>query len=83
MDNWQECTQTCRGVMSLQMPINNQKGVGHETFDAALGAVASDSGVSESNHREFYRRWQEVMDAPSWDELARRGANRNGEARHA
>ena len=28
MDNWQECTQTCRGVMSRQMPINNQMGLG-------------------------------------------------------
>ena len=42
MDNWQECTQTCRGVMSRRMPINNQMGLGHERFDAALGAWASD-----------------------------------------
>jgi hypothetical protein len=26
MDNWQECTQTCRGVASRRMPINNQIG---------------------------------------------------------
>jgi hypothetical protein len=72
MDNWQECTQTCRGVMSRQVPINNQMGMGHEAFDPALGAMASDSGFSESNHREFYRRWQEVMNAESWGELAKR-----------
>jgi hypothetical protein len=34
--------------------------------------MASDSGFSESNHREFYRRWQEVMNAESWGELAKR-----------
>ncbi len=61
MDNWQECTQTCRGVMSRQMPVNNQMGMGHERFDEALGALASDFGFSESNHREFYRRWAELM----------------------
>ena len=61
MDNWQECTQTCRGVMARRLPINNQMGLGHERFDAALGAWASDAGFSESNHREFYRRWAELM----------------------
>jgi phenylpropionate dioxygenase-like ring-hydroxylating dioxygenase large terminal subunit len=65
MDNWQECTKTCRGVMSRQMPINNQMGMGYEGFDEALGASASDFGFSESNHREFYRRWAELMTPPA------------------
>ena len=26
MDNWQECTQTCRGVVSRRMPLNNADG---------------------------------------------------------
>src|ERR1700760_3765465 len=77
MDNWQECTQTCRGVMARLVPINNRMGLGHERFDAALGAWTSDSGFSESNHREFYRRWAELMDAASWRDLP------NGKARHA
>ena len=41
--------------------MNNQMGLGHEPFDPALGAWASDAGFSESNHREFYRRWAELM----------------------
>jgi len=84
MDNWQECTQTCRGVMSRRVPVNNQMGLGHERYDEGLGAWASDSGFSESNHREFYRRWAEVMDAPNWKELApgKSPAKSNG-ARHA
>jgi phenylpropionate dioxygenase-like ring-hydroxylating dioxygenase large terminal subunit len=72
MDNWQECTQTCRGVASRRLPINNQMGLGHERFDAALGAWASDYGFSESNHREFYRRWAELIAGTSWAELGRR-----------
>jgi phenylpropionate dioxygenase-like ring-hydroxylating dioxygenase large terminal subunit len=75
MDNWQQCTQTCRGVASRRMPINNQMGLGRERFDPALGAWSSDSGFSESNHRQFYGRWAEVMAAGSWSELA------NGAAR--
>jgi phenylpropionate dioxygenase-like ring-hydroxylating dioxygenase large terminal subunit len=63
MDNWQECTQTCRGVMSRQVPVNNQMGLGHEIFDPALGGWASDVAFSESNHRQFYARWAELMEA--------------------
>jgi hypothetical protein len=70
MDNWQECTQTCRGVMARQVPINNQMGLGHERFDAALGAWASDSGFSESNHRQFYWRWAQLMAADSWADVS-------------
>lgn len=61
MDNWQECTQTCRGVMARRMPLNTQMGLGRERYDEGLGAWASDTGFSESNHRQFYRRWAELM----------------------
>ena len=50
-----------RGVVSRLVPMNNQMGLGHELFDPALGAWASDAGFSESNHSEFYRRWAELM----------------------
>jgi 3-phenylpropionate/trans-cinnamate dioxygenase alpha subunit len=69
MDNWQECTRTCRGVMSRRVPVNNQMGLGRERFDAALGAWASDHGYSESNHRQFYKRWAELMAADGRDRL--------------
>ena len=54
MDNWQECTRTCRGVVSRQMALNNQMGMGHDRFDASLGAWASEQRISENNHRHFY-----------------------------
>jgi hypothetical protein len=41
-------------------------GLGHERFDERLGAWASDYRMSESNHRQFYRRWAQLMTAPSW-----------------
>jgi 3-phenylpropionate/trans-cinnamate dioxygenase subunit alpha len=71
MDNWQECTQTCRGVMSRRVPVNTQMGLGHERFDPALAATVSDYGFSESNHREFYRRWAELIAAGNWGEVAK------------
>jgi phenylpropionate dioxygenase-like ring-hydroxylating dioxygenase large terminal subunit len=66
MDNWQECTRAGRGVVSRRFELNTQMGLGHEGFDAELGAWTSDFRVSESNHRQFYRRWAQLMTAPSW-----------------
>lgn len=69
MDNWQECTGTCGGVVSRRIPVNTQMGMGHERFDPALGATVSDTGFSELCHREFYRRWAELMAADTWGEV--------------
>ena len=43
-------------------------GLGHERFDAGLKAWASDFRMSESNHRQFYGRWAQLMAAESWAE---------------
>jgi nitrite reductase/ring-hydroxylating ferredoxin subunit len=69
MDNWQECTRTCRGVVSRRYRLNMQMGLEHERFDAALMGWASDYRFSESNHRCFYRRWAQLMAAESWAEI--------------
>ncbi len=69
MDNWQECTRTCRGVVSRRSPLNTQMGLGHERFDESLSAWTSDFRVSESNHRQFYRRWAELMAVERWAEV--------------
>ena len=65
MDNWQECTQTCRGVVSRRYSINMQMGLGHEGFNGDLMAWASDYRFSEMNPRAFYRRWAQMMAANS------------------
>ena len=70
MDNWQECTQTCRGTVARRMPLNIQMGLGHDRFDEDLQAWASDYRISESNHRSFYRRWAQLMGADSWAEVS-------------
>ena len=69
MDNWQQCTQTCRGVVARRFELNMQMGLGHEGFDEDLMAWASDFRISESNHRAFYRRWAQLMAANSWAEV--------------
>lgn len=65
MDNWQECTLTSRGVISQRLPMNLQMGLGHDSFNEDLMGLASDFQFSESNHRAFYQRWAQLMDAES------------------
>jgi hypothetical protein len=74
MDNWQECTRTCRGVVSRRLPVNNRMGLGHDRYDERLDAWASQKRISENNHRHFYRRWAGLMTAESWADLDRRNA---------
>jgi 3-phenylpropionate/trans-cinnamate dioxygenase alpha subunit len=69
MDNWQECTQTCRGVVSRRYALNMQMGLGHEGYNVDLKAWASAHRFSESNHRHFYRRWAQLMTAQRWEEI--------------
>ena len=69
MDNWQQCSQSGRGVVSRRYPLNVQMGLGHESYQDDLAAWASDSHYSELNHRGFYTRWAQVMDAKSWSGL--------------
>ncbi len=69
MDNWQECTHTSRGVVSRRFDLNMQMGLGHEQYRPDLGGWASDYRLSESNHRQFYRRWAELMAAETWTDL--------------
>ncbi len=68
MDNWQECTRTCRGVVSRRYGLNTQMGLGHERDDEELQARASEFRMSESNHRQFYWRWAQLMAAERWPE---------------
>ena len=38
-------------------------------FDEDLKGWASDFRMSESNHRQFYGRWAQLMKADSWAEV--------------
>lgn len=69
MDNWQQCTQNCRGVVTRRRLLNYQMGLGHESFNEDFNALTSDYRYSDSNHRQFYHRWGQLMSADSWSDL--------------
>ena len=39
MDNWQECTQTSRGVVARRQMLNYQMGLGHENYSESYEAT--------------------------------------------
>ena len=80
MDNWQECTRGCRGAVSRRTFLNTQMGLGHERFDSDLDAWDSDFRMSETNHRQFYRRWAQLMEADCWAQVPTAEANGECEA---
>jgi len=61
MDNWEQCTKAGRGTVTRRLQLNYQMGLGHESFNNDLQALSSDYRYSDSNHREFYRRWSQMM----------------------
>ena len=69
MDNWQECTQTSRGVMARRTMLNYTMGLGRESYNEDYDAVIADFRYSDSNQRFFYKRWSDLMAAESWAEL--------------
>jgi hypothetical protein len=68
-------------VVSRRISLNTQMGLGHERFDDGLQAWTSDFRMSESNHRQFYGRWAQLMTGASWAEMSR--ANSSAGASHA
>ena len=68
-DNFQEATRTSGGEIARRYPLNLQMGLGHGRFDEDLQGWASDFRYSEANQRAFYKRWAQLMDASTWDDL--------------
>ena len=69
MDNWQNCTLTSRGVVARRQMLNYQMGLGHESYSEENEALTSEYRFSDSNQRQFYKRWSQLMAAGSWSDL--------------
>jgi hypothetical protein len=68
MENWAYATEACGGTgSSLQFHYGAAMGQSHQ--DPLIPGNVSDQFWSEQNARQLYTRWQQFMDAKSWDEL--------------
>jgi nitrite reductase/ring-hydroxylating ferredoxin subunit len=77
MENWNYAHAASRGTIARRHPYNYEMGRGREMADfedhgLRLPGVISDvtkARASEQNQRGFYRRWQQFMEAKSWEDL--------------
>ena len=68
-DNMESMTQSNEGLVTRRGTLNAQMGMGKEREDAEMPGVVSDAMINELSHRGFYRYYQEMLVAESWDEL--------------
>ncbi|MDD2948879.1 MAG: aromatic ring-hydroxylating dioxygenase subunit alpha, partial [Rugosibacter sp.] len=68
-DNMESMTQSNDGLVTRRGTLNAQMGMGKEREDAEMPGVVSDAMINELSHRGFYRYYQEMLVAESWDEL--------------
>jgi len=53
MDNWEQCTKTCHGVVTARYCLNTQMGLGHEGFNKYLEAFASELSFERAQSPPF------------------------------
>lgn len=78
MENWNYAHAASRGAIARRHPYSYEQGLGFEQTNYEYEGLKfpgqvmdlGDARSSEQNLRNFYKRWAEFMDAPSWDELA-------------
>lgn len=69
VDNWRQVTDA--GLMSIgrKYPANLSMGVGQTQDHEQWPGVHARKFISEHNQRQFYLRWQELMNADSWADI--------------
>jgi hypothetical protein len=70
IDNWRSVTESAFSRTARKIGADLSLGVGHvrPAHDDYPGEI-SERYISENNQRRFYRRWEEFMNADSWDDI--------------
>ena len=73
MENWYQLTIASRGPMARKLDLNYQMGIDnpplHGPSTYGLPGLFTPTVYNDENHRRFYQRWAEVMEARDWDEM--------------
>ncbi|MDP6497128.1 MAG: SRPBCC family protein [Dehalococcoidia bacterium] len=69
MDNWRSVTRSSRTPVARKYSQDLSMGIGRAGSDLDFPGVVSERYTSENNQRNFYRRWQEFMNAKDWREI--------------
>ena len=69
MDNWRAVTKSALSPVGRKYPQDLSMGLGRSGRHTDLPGVVSERYTSESNQRQFYRRWEQFMNANSWADI--------------
>jgi ethylbenzene dioxygenase alpha subunit len=73
-ENWEHSTQANAGYVTRHQNLCYGLALGGapggRSDDATLPGIVHEGQLSDANQRLFYRRWAEMMDAPSWGEIS-------------
>lgn len=70
VDNWRQVSESGLSGTYRELGQRVNLGLGHSHTDDVFPGMLSDNFVSENNHRFFYQRWQEFMNADSWADIS-------------
>jgi ethylbenzene dioxygenase alpha subunit len=68
-ENWEHATAANAGYVTRQQKLCYAMAPPGEAVDPTLPGDLRRGQLSDANQRAFYRRWAELMDAPSWNEV--------------
>ena len=69
MENWNYATEASAGTIARRFPYNYEMGMGEEYPIEGLEDAVFSPFINEQNPRWYYKRWAELMDANSWNDL--------------
>jgi ethylbenzene dioxygenase alpha subunit len=68
-ENWEHSTAANAGYVTRHQRLCYSLAPRKSESDSDLPGIVHRGQLSDANQREFYRRWAEFMDAPSWAEV--------------
>ena len=74
-DNLIACTEMSSGWRTSQMDLYTNMALGRSGPREGFPGDIAAGLVSEHNQRYFYRRWQELLEAPDWSQVPRYNIN--------
>ncbi len=69
MDNWGQVSQSAKSTIGRRFPQMLVMGTGHAGRHEEWPGEVSERYISENNQRGFYGRWEEFMNANSWNDI--------------
>ncbi|WGL50783.1 SRPBCC family protein [Nocardioides sp. BP30] len=69
IDNWSQVSSSGKYAGAREIGQYVNMGIGNTHTDDVFPGQISDRFVTEQNHRFFYNRWEEFMNADSWDDI--------------